>query len=146
MISITSFFCINSYNYMGDYMENAIKYYYNMSPNNIEKRENGYIFEYKEELYYLENCFYSEKRIKEVYELNKIMINNQILVHEILLNALKQVVTTIDDKAYILMRTNVNLNKKVDLKDISYFHYLSRFLINNKDNSNLFGAINGQKK
>ena len=66
---------------MGDYMENAIKYYYNMNPNNIEKRQNNYLFEYDDELYYLEESSYDEKRIREVYELNRLMINNQIFVH-----------------------------------------------------------------
>lgn len=131
---------------MGDYMENAIKYYYSMSPNNIEKCENGYIFEYNDETYYLENCLYSEKRVKEVYELNKVMINNQILVHEILLNNFKQIATTIDDKIYILMRININLNKKIDLKDIAYFHHLSSLLVNTRDTTHLFWGNKWSKK
>lgn len=127
-------------------MENAIKYYYNMNPNNIEKRQNNYLFEYDDELYYLEESSYDEKRIIEVYELNRLMINNQIFVHEILLNTFKQIITLIDNKAYILMRININLNKKIDLKDISYFHHLNNFLINNKDVTNFFWGNKWSKK
>lgn len=113
-------------------MENAIKYYYNMNPKRLDKCDSGILFEDNGELYYLELAHYNDKRIKDVYELNKIMISNNILVHEIILNTFKQIVTIIDEKGYILMRINVNLDKKIDLKDIAYFQYLSRFLVSNK--------------
>lgn len=114
------------------HMENAIKYYYNMNPKRLDKCDSGILFEDNGELYYLELAHYNDKRIKDVYELNKIMISNNILVHEIILNTFKQIVTIIDEKGYILMRINVNLDKKIDLKDIAYFQYLSRFLVSNK--------------
>lgn len=127
-------------------MENAIKYYYSMSPGTIEKHDNGIIFRNNSEIYYLELANYSEKRIKDVYELNKIMISNNILVHEIILNNFKQIVTIIDNSAYILMRINVNLDTKISLKDISYFQYLSKFLINTKTPKNFAWGEKWAKK
>ena len=49
-------------------MENAIKYYYSISPLNLQKLDNGYIFDSDYEKYYLELSNFDEKRLKEVYE------------------------------------------------------------------------------
>lgn len=127
-------------------MENAIKYYYSISPLNLQKLDNGYIFDSDYEKYYLELSNFDEKRLKEVYELNRLMISNNILVHEIILNSFKQLVTIIDDKPYVLMRINVNLDKKIDLKDISYFQYSSKFLINEKGSAPIPWNIKWSKK
>ena len=110
-------------------MENAIKYYYNLELGKLNNIDNGYLFSSNNETFFLSKSIYSEKRIKEVYEINNKMIIRNILVHEIVLNNFKQVVSVIDNVAYILMRVSVNLNKKISLSDVAYFSYLTSGLI-----------------
>ena len=113
-------------------MENAIKYYYGLNISSFNKLDNGYLFNSNNDVYYLERSYYSDKRIKEVFELNRRMVKYNVLVHEIILNNFNQIVTLLDNKPYILMRISVNLNKKINLSDIAYFSYLTYNLIDNK--------------
>lgn len=113
-------------------MQNAIKYYYNLNTDFFNSVDNDFLFNSNNEVYYLEKVNYSDKKIREVYELNRKMIYYNIFVHEIILNNFKQIVTIIDNKPYILMRINVNLNKKITLNDIAYFSYLTNRLVNPK--------------
>lgn len=101
-------------------MKNIINYYYNLHPKKILLNGKKYFFEYNESKYVLEPINRPLGDLRELYNLNKKMISKNFLVHEIILNNENEIITYINNKAYILMEFYVNENVKIKLSDV-YF-------------------------
>ncbi len=99
-------------------MIDFINYYFDLYPANIENIDDRYIFEVNLEKY----CFMPYNRdieeLNELIKINKQMIYNGSLVHEIIFNKFNSALNNYNNKYYILLRIYVNANKKVDIKDI----------------------------
>jgi len=114
-------------------MKNVINYYYNMYPKSIRKINNYYYFELDQFKYYFVIYDRSLEELKYLYELNLNMINNNILVHKIILNKDKEAITLVNDIPYILMNVFTEENKKINLSEISYFNNSSYTVRFNKE-------------
>jgi spore coat protein YutH len=101
-------------------MENYINYYYNLNPEKIEEKRNGYYFNIGQDKYYFIPCERNVEEIPTLYRLNYEMIRRNSLVHEIILNKNNEILTTVDEKIYIMLRVYVNEEKIVDLDDILF--------------------------
>lgn len=101
-------------------MKSTINYYYNLNPDNIYKMFDYYYFYVDNELYYfkLYNRKYEDRFA--IMELNKNMINNNILVNEIINNRNNNVVTIVNKLPYILIKVVININKRITLSEINY--------------------------
>lgn len=117
-------------------MKNTINYYYNLNPEKISKIFNYYYFYVDNDLYYfLEYDRKYEDRFA-IYEFNKKMIQNNVLVNEIIDNRNNNVVTIVNKNLYILVRVVININKRIVLSEINYLsmqriHYDDKLMRSN---------------
>jgi spore coat protein YutH len=119
-------------------MNHYINYYYNIYPDSIHEENKEIYFNYNDEIYYFVIFNRAIEEANYIYELNVEMIKRGSLVHEIILNKDKSVVTYIDDIPYVLMRVYVNVNKKSDLAEITFINMTNLDIKPNKllDRSN----------
>ena len=112
-------------------MKETINYYYNLNPSKINKIFNYYYFYINNELYFFIIYNRNINDIKSIYELNKEMNNLNIIVNEIIPNKDNNPLTIINNIPYILMKVFININKPLNLSEISY---LSNLKVNYQDN------------
>lgn len=117
-------------------MKETINYYYNLNPNRINKIFDYYYFYINNELYYF--VIYNRKieDKNDIYDFNRKMINNNILVNEIINNKDNSIVTYVNKIPYILMKIYVNINKNITLAEISYLSNSKILYSNNLMRSN----------
>ena len=101
-------------------MNHYINYYYSIYPDYIREQNEKFYFNYNDELYYFLVFDRPLEDSQYLYGLNVEMIRRGSLVHEIILNKDKNVVTFVDEVPYVLMRVYVNTNKKIDLAEINF--------------------------
>ncbi|MDO5568500.1 MAG: hypothetical protein Q4G04_00105 [bacterium] len=107
-------------------MKNILEYYYNLSPTIINKKDEYYYFKLKNDTYYLVP-YNNQEEIKNIYEINILMINSNILVHEIIINKNKEPFIFYNNRVYILYKTFINPKSIITLNEISY---ISKIRIN----------------
>ncbi len=117
-------------------MKDIINYYYNLNPKNITKVFNYYYFYLNNELYYFTIYTRKENDINSIYEYNKNMLNNNILVNEIIINKDNNPLTIINEEPYILMKILININKPINLPEINYLSNININYPNNLMRSN----------
>ena len=103
-------------------MDNKIFYYYNIFPNNISINDDTYTFSNNDNKYLFQIFKRPATDAQALYDLNKKMIEKDLMVHEIILNKENKVITYINYKPYILMKINNNLYNKISVKDICYIN------------------------
>ncbi len=101
-------------------MIDFINYYYNLYPLNIYEYDDRYIFDFNDEKYYFILYDREIDELNSIIELNKEMITNGSLVHEIVFNRFNKSLTLYNNKNYILLRVFINDTKKVDINDIMF--------------------------
>lgn len=101
-------------------MKNNIAYYYNLQIDKIYQNKDYYYFTINNEKHELVIYTRDLKEQKEIYELNRKMINSNILVHEIIPNKDKFIVTIINNIPYILYKVYINKEKKITLQELTY--------------------------
>lgn len=99
-------------------MKNILGYYYNVHPLEISHTKDTYFFEYNNNKYVFIVCKRPIDDLKALYEVNKEMLKKDILVHEIILNNENEVVTNVNNKPFVLMRLQININAPASLYDI----------------------------
>ena len=115
-------------------MKNAIEYYYNLKPKEINNYHNYYYFYYNNYLYVL--FLYNDEisKLNNIYNLATHLNNINIPTHQIIINNKNDIISIIDNKYYILYKILINnYNKQIDIKDINY---LTNIIINNNFNTN----------
>ena len=105
---------------MRDNMKNAINYYYNLFPDHISNIDNYFYFTIDDELYHLKPYTRSPNEGQAIIKLNKEMTNRNLLVHEIVINKNKDIITIINNIPYLLYKVIINPNKKISLSEISF--------------------------
>lgn len=106
-------------------MKNIIMYYYGLKIDELIHKEDKYFFETLNTKYVFEPYNRPIEDINALYKLNKDMINNNIIVHEIVLNNENKVLTEINNVYYILIEISVNYKQKINLPNICYINNLS---------------------
>ncbi|MCI6266434.1 MAG: hypothetical protein MR598_06305 [Erysipelotrichaceae bacterium] len=107
-------------------MKNTINYYYNLNPNKINQIFHYYYFYVNNELYYFMLYTKNPKEIRSIYEFNQVLLQKNILVHEIVNNRTNTILTYVNQIPYLLMKISININKPITLPEICY---LSSILI-----------------
>lgn len=106
-------------------MKNTINYYYNLNPNKINQIFNYYYFYLDNELYYFSIFNKNIKDIQAIYKFNQELILKNVLVNEIINNRTGTILTFVNQVPYILTKINVNINKPINLAEISYLSSIS---------------------
>lgn len=101
-------------------MKEIINYYYNLNPSKVNKAFDFYYFYLYNEPYYFVKYTRKIEDITAIYEYNKKMLEKNILVNEIILNIENNPLTYIRNEPYILMKILININKPINLSEISY--------------------------
>lgn len=101
-------------------MKNTINYYYNLNPNKINQIFNYYYFYVDNELYYFNVYTRNVKDIYAIYKFNQELLGQNVLVNEIINNRTGTILTYVNQVPYVLMKINVNINKPINLSEISY--------------------------
>ena len=101
-------------------MKNILGYYYNVHPLEISHTKDTYFFEYNNNKYVFRVCKRPIDDLKALYEVNKEMLKKDILVHEIILNNENEVVTNVNNKPFVLMRLQININRKLRCRKNKY--------------------------
>lgn len=101
-------------------MKNTIRYFYNIYTKDIIKYDNNYKINDGKTNYYLTLVDTDLNALIRIY---KYLIANNIYCHEIILNKDSSLITTIDNKNYILLKVYIE-NKKINLQDINHYNIL----------------------
>ena len=102
-------------------MIDYINYYFDLYPKNINKVDEKYEFYINSEKYSFVLYTRNFDEINELVKLNKEMILNGSLVHEIMINKFGKALNNYEGKVYVLLRIYINENKKIDITDIIEF-------------------------
>lgn len=103
-------------------MKNILGYYYDLHPNNIIKEDDNYFFDYENSRYVFQVFDRPISDAKYLYDLNKKMISNGLLVHEIILNKENDIITFMTNIPYVLMEVFIDVKGRIDLKDVCYIN------------------------
>ena len=101
----------------GEYMKNAIRYYYNLYADNIHQVEKQYRFKIEKENYVLYPVDIAIEDMNDIYQLSEQLINRGIMCHKIILNQQNQIVTLINQIPFVLMKTHFYKPEPVILND-----------------------------
>ncbi len=116
-------------------MKESINYYYNLTIKTVEKRNNIYYFTLNNEEFY----FVPLKRIKDelndIIEVTKELKNNNIPVHDLILNRFNSLITNIYNTNYILLKPIGNAYQIYEINSLINF---SHNLTLNSTKSNLY--------
>jgi spore coat protein YutH len=113
-------------------VKNVINYYFNLFPENIHQANHRFFFKYNDEKYYLVLFDRPVEQAGPLYELNIEMLKRHLLVHEIILNKDKQILTNINNIPYVLMKVYVNEQSITKLADVNYITTNTRMIYYNK--------------
>lgn len=106
-------------------MKNTINYYYNISVEDFIKTDKDYYFYLNNEEYHLIVFNRPYEDAIPIYKLNIEMKKIGCLVHEIIMNKDKQIITIINDVPYILLKLCRYKNERVFLNDINYIQNMT---------------------
>lgn len=123
-------------------MKNAINYYYDLFPNDIHQKKSSYNFNYNSHDYTL--LLYKEdiSTLKAIYDFHIFLLNNNVFIHQIILNKMGQILTNINNESYILLKVNSGLpNKTINLNDVWNFSNSSINLYTQKRKYNYFEVL-----
>lgn len=99
-------------------MKNLINYFYNISIDNLRLVDDNYYFIYNGNHFILYEIKDFSFDYQPVFELNKILINNNKTYFRIVENINNQIITYNSNKKYILMIDNIQTDKVLDFFDI----------------------------
>lgn len=102
-------------------MKNVLNYFYNLNSFDIHQIDGIYKFNINNNLY----CFIEYTRdireIKEIYNLSIELFHRGIYCHQIISNKDGNLITYVNQVPYVLLQVYVDMDKKIDLKDIEFF-------------------------
>lgn len=106
-------------------MKNTINFYYNIFLDEFVKKDNCYYFYYGVDEYYFVPLNRPTDDIFGIYKLNLEMKKRKCLVHELILNKDKSIITVVSGISYVLIRLCKYKNDKVFLNDINYIQNMT---------------------
>lgn len=101
-------------------MKNNIIYYYNIEVSNLVKNGNYYSFYFNGDRYEFNIYTRDFKEENGILKLNKFMVENNILVHEIIPNKNGNIVSVVDNVPYVLYKVYINKDKKITLDELTF--------------------------
>lgn len=104
-------------------MKNALNYYYNLNPTSIHQVNKNYRCYINGEEYLLILYEKDNYEIGEIYQLSNYLLEAKIPCHQIVLNNNKEVVTSINNQPYILLKIFIK-NRAININDLLFFSNL----------------------
>ena len=99
-------------------MEQFLKYFYNIYVDKISKKDESYYFYKDNNLFWIVKNYRTEEELKDIYQINYELLENNYPVSEIILNIYNLPVSTYENNNYILLKINCNTSSDIDLNDI----------------------------
>lgn len=96
-------------------MKNLINYYYGLNIDNYKKSNESFIFNINNEKYEF-SIFDGD--LDNLYKNYSIVLNNNKYCHKIIFNKNQQILTYYNNKPYILLKKEINIEKEIDLNEI----------------------------
>ncbi len=126
-------------------MNNYLNYYYNIYPDTVHEQNKTFYFDYNGEKYYFMIFNRPLEDAPYLQQLNIEMIRLGSLVHEIIMNKDKSIITLVNDVPYVLLKVYINENKRSTLLEIAYINISNSNVKSNKvldrsDWANLWSA------
>ena len=106
-------------------MKNTINFYYNIFLDELIKKDNCYYFYYSGDEYYFVPLNRPYDDVQSIYKLNLEMKKRRCLVHELVLNKDKSIITVVNGISYVLIKLCKYKNDKVFLNDINYIQNMT---------------------
>ena len=106
-------------------MKNTINFYYNIFLDELIKKDNCYYFYYGGDEYYFVPLNRPYDDVQGIYKLNLEMKKRKCLVHELVLNKDKSIITVVNGISYVLIKLCKYKNDKVFLNDINYIQNMT---------------------
>ena len=103
-------------------MKNVLAYYYNLYPEELINKNGNYFFNYNNNYYSFEIYSKPITDLDYLYNLNKNMLSNNLLVHIIILNNDNKIITYVNNEAYILLEIQSNYKTLINLPEICYIN------------------------
>lgn len=103
-------------------MKNILAYYYSLHPDEISHRDNKYFFEYLNSNYVFQLFDRPLTDVEPLYKINKKMIEQNILVHEIIINNENKILTYVNNVPYVLMEIYINKDAGITLPEICHIN------------------------
>lgn len=105
-------------------MKNWISYFYGINIENIHHIKNRYKFKYNDnnyvfEMISVENDKNIIDKINDIYRFNMYLLFNGIKCSEIIVNKNNEVITYIEDKIFVLLKTFDNFDKNITFDDLN---------------------------
>ena len=111
-------------------MKNALQYYYNLQVTGFKQKKDEYSF-YKDGISYLfMPVERSYEEINEIYMLAKQLNELGVPCHNIMLNVEDKIITSFNNKNYVLLRKYVDSNDLITIRDIISFSKYTSFMWN----------------
>lgn len=101
-------------------MKNLLMYYYNLNPTNIHQKDDIYFFKIEDTRFYVYPVTRNNNELKEIYEINRELLERKIFVHQIVLNKQNNILVQHNGIDYVLLKTFINKNNSINIKDIMY--------------------------
>lgn len=101
-------------------MKNSLLYYYRIKPETIHQINADYKCIAGNYEYLLKKVDADISEFVDIYNLHLYLLKNGFICHQIILNSENNIVTYINDTAYILLKINCN-NREIDLYDVNIF-------------------------
>ena len=125
-------------------MKNALIFFYNIFLEEIEKINDNYYFTYQNSDFVIHKYTRNIDEVISIYNLNKEMLQNNIITYEIILTKENNVLFFEDNSYYLLMKLPNVKNKVITIDDILRFNYAPKNNYNLLDKS--MWSVNWEKK
>lgn len=99
-------------------MKNVINYFYNFNIDNLRMIHNNYYFIYQSRKFVFQEIRTLQFDYQSVYELNKILMNNNESYFQIIINRNNEILTYAFNKKYILMLDNTPKDRNFNFYDL----------------------------
>lgn len=103
-------------------MKNILEYYYDIYPDNVFYKNDKYYFEYYYFKYVFEKCDISINELNKIYDMQSNFHESDVLIHKIIINKEKSLITYVNNLPYVLLKIYVNDSKIISLPEICYIN------------------------
>ena len=114
-------------------MKNALQYYYHLTVENIHQMNGIYKFSLYNMYYAMYPYDGNINTIDEIYKLSMQMLKQGIYCHQIILNIEQKIITMINGRPYILLKSTHSLEEKITIEHLIEFSNLTRNIYNQEE-------------
>lgn len=99
-------------------MKDYISYYYHLIVEELRLIKGKYFFHNQQHYYLLEPVSFSMDSLDEIHQFQEFLHSESSFYHQIIKNVQGNIVSMIDQKAYVLLRLSNVLNEKISIYDL----------------------------